>query len=250
MSEKEGIVFEKIALVIVGPFSVALGWFLNEWSSIASTHREDLRIKKKVLCNLLNFWHIIKRDNPDLMIDIIFGKILQKLPEDISKEGFLSILKPKIQSFAKASMHQMDSQETPAVTEKLAESIDLLSGVDPFLAYRLSGKQTILDFVKAYKNRYEKFMSALMIELDEESTSAFEELKKKLEPHITKELINVIEDDVRGVAASIGRRTFRRIDRKLREQSKFIAKEMQKKIDELFVSFGINGVMPDAFDMD
>lgn len=62
-------------------FSVAIGWLLNELGQWFRTRRDDKKIKRKILYNLLETSYIFNQLDTSKFIDMLTERIILRIPK-------------------------------------------------------------------------------------------------------------------------------------------------------------------------
>ncbi|MBL7766777.1 MAG: hypothetical protein JNJ58_11825 [Chitinophagaceae bacterium] len=183
--------------------SVAFGWLLNELGQWFKTRREDKRIKKKVLFYLLETLYAFRQLDTSEDIEIIAKKVLKRLPKEAqTEEG-----KKYLESFYKRIIPDLAEDDVADRLEELEDSykksIDDLSLVDPISAYRLKGKNRIIETFDQLSNYFDKLKEHFPDESDEiqnQSDTAIEFLK----PELLNAAILDLVIEIKNISLSIG----------------------------------------------
>lgn len=221
-------------IILVGVFA---GWFLNELSYYFRCRREDKRKLKEVLFNLLDIWHLMKANNPDLLIQITIDKLVGRFPDAFKSKEVLSFLKPFYQDFADGLMQQIVNKEISGIKERYETSVNSLAKIDPLLAHRLSGKLSVQDYLETFNERLNNVKNVFLDAGGSQDTMAFETIRAELKPLVMDEVVKTIEDDIKDVAYKIGIMTWMNTLQKLNKHYNYILREMDKKIDEFLENF-------------
>lgn len=226
----------KYVVPIISVICVIVGWMLNECSYYFRCRHEDKRILKDVLFNLLEIWHLLKTNNPDMVVDITIKKLISKYPE-ISEGGFtVSVLKPFYKGFFEKLFQGISNEEVLKVQKRYELSIDALTGFDPLLAYRLSGKFVIRDYIKVLDERLADLKLEIFEINESEGKAVLEYLKQIIKPMFLDEEIQVIEKDILSVSRRINIITLLKMRNKLKQHDIWIQNEIDKKMTQYFDS--------------
>ena len=199
--------------------SVAFGWLLNEMGQWFKLRREDKRIKKRVLFYLLETLYTFKQLDTSKDIELLTEKILLRLPkESQTVEGKLYI-----ESFYKMIIPDLAEDAAADKLEELEDSykksIDELSLVDPISAYRLKGKNNIIetfDQLYDYFDEAKEYFPEESNEIQNQSEKVIEILK----PELLKSSILDLIIEIKKISFSIGIVTWFRINKILSSKSK------------------------------
>ena len=217
-------------LILVGVFA---GWLLNELSYYFRCRRQDKRKLKEVLFNLLDIWHLMKANNPDLAVQITIDKLTGRFPDAFRNKEALLFLKPFYHDFADGLMQQIVSKEISGIKERYEISVNSLAKIDPLLAHRLSGKLSVHDYIKISNERIENFKRVISNFGTSDDLNALESLKQMVRPMIMDDVTKTMEDNIKEVSCKISVLTWFKTERKLGRHDAYILREPNKKMDEL-----------------
>lgn len=163
--------------MIVPLLAVALGWLLNELSSLVRLRREDRRTAGPVLTDLLEIRHRLLTLNEAVREYVKeLGKHLQ-LPSQAQLQ-----FQQYLQTLLQTSFPQ-----SPRFIEKYEEAVSTLARVDPIRAFRLRSQPLIAPFLDWLQSL------AASTETDAQiwSTVFEPELLGKFKPHIEELILDV-----------------------------------------------------------
>lgn len=194
--------------ILIGSLSVLLGWLLNEISQLFVSKRENRKVRKKVLFELLEVHFILKKldlwDLSEYLVCKLEEKFGEKVPED-EKQGVLIMIQKglleKIEQTAWEELEEIDKTYNDAVQE--------LSAVDPIRAYCLRNKTRLINQTDLFREYVQDIENQIK---DEEDINDF---KQVADPLILKKFKNEVEDlrdEISSLAGTIGRRTRKEID--------------------------------------
>ncbi len=213
------------------------GWLLNELSYYFRCRREDKKKLKEVLFNLLDIWHLMKANNPDLVVQITIDKLTGRFPDAFRNKEALLFWKPFYQDFADGLMQQIVNKEISGIKERYEISVNSLAEIDPLLAHRLSGKLSVQDYFETFNERLNNVKNVFLDAGRSQDTMAFETIRAELKPLVMDDVVKTIEDDIKDVAYKIGIMTWINTLQKLNKHYNYILREMDKKIDEFLENF-------------
>ncbi|MGB3478944.1 MAG: hypothetical protein WBB67_07270 [bacterium] len=205
---------------------------MNELSYYFRCRRQDKRKLKEVLFNLLDIWHLMKANNPDLAVQITIDKLTGRFPDAFRNKEALLFLKPFYQDFADDLMQQIVSKEISGIKERYEISVNSLAKIDPLLAHRLSEKLSVQDYFKTFNERLNNVKNVFLDAGGSQDTMTFETIKAELKPLIMDDVVKTIEDDIKDVAYKIGIITWINTLQKLNKHYGYILTEANKKIDK------------------
>ncbi|MFZ0332519.1 MAG: hypothetical protein WBG29_05580 [Candidatus Acidiferrales bacterium] len=163
--------------VIIPLLAVALGWLLNELSSLIRLRREDRRAAGPVLTDLLEIRHRLLTLNEAAKEYVKeLGKHLQ-----LSSQAQLQF-QQYLRTFLRTSFPQ-----SPLFIEQYEEAVSMLGRVDPIRAFRLRSQPLIAPLLDWLQNL------AASTETDTQiwSTVFEPELLGRFKPHIEELILDV-----------------------------------------------------------
>jgi hypothetical protein len=212
--------------------SITLGWFLNELSQWFRTRKEDKKVIKRVLYNLLETYYTFNQLNTSDLINLLTDRLLIRFPvQDQSSEtkDYLNKLFTEIiNGFIKDDI--VDRLERIEIG--YTGSIEELAAVDPITAYRLNGKVRIIGTFDILQ-KYIKEKVTQSAELNIQYQDQIELIK----PQIINEAINDLEDEIVAISLSINILTWIKAKNTLKNIRGRIRKDGEKKMDELLNKF-------------
>lgn len=188
----------KTILPLIG---VALGWLLSESGKIFSDKRQDKRKLKKLLFFLLELRHHFSKElsielGLDKYLDTMKNKMADKFEMDRNDPELnlgVNAWKPFIEQILNKNKNQNEK------FEYLSDNIDKvlidLSEIFPILAYELNGQHNI----KERLNRVDNYFNEIK-EMTDEIPFDF---KQWINPKLTKELINDLDESIEKVGKEI-----------------------------------------------
>lgn len=216
--------------------SVAFGWFLSEVGQWFRTRKEDKKIRKKVLYFLLETHFTFKKLDITPIIEIFTEKIIARYPREQQTEA----TKTHVESFYKQVIGNLLEDEAANNIEELEEnykkSIEDLSLVDPIIAYRLKGKNNIIEI---FDYLYDYFESAKeefpddASEIDRESEKLIEGVK----PELLNEALRGIESEILEISLNIGLVTYLKAKKIINNSKAKLSSDKIKAIDTFLDKF-------------
>lgn len=222
---------------IAALLSVAFGWFLNELGQWFRTRKEDRKIKKQVLFNLLETHFTFNKLDTSEITNLLSRKVLERIPKSEQTEEAKQYINQLYSGIIGGFAEDNVAESLEETEEHFTKSINELSKLDPITAYRLNGKNKIFqvfDLLHDYDDEVkEKFPNEPG--LNEQIELTVETIK----PEIIKDAISDLEDEIKGIALSINFWTWYRATKTVKNTKTKIRKDDEKKIDDL-----LNLVMP------
>ena len=212
--------------------SITLGWFLNELSQWFRTRKEDKKVIKRVLYNLLETYFTFNQLNTSDLIHLLTDRLLIRFPvqdQSLETKDYLNKLFSEIiNGFIKDDI--VGRLEKIEVGYTL--SIENLAAVDPITAYRLNGKTRIIETFDILQEHIKEKV-AQSIELN----AQFQDHIDSIKPQIINEAINDLEDEILAISFSINILTWIKTKNTLKRIKGKIKKDGEKKMDELLNKF-------------
>jgi hypothetical protein len=212
--------------------SITLGWFLNELSQWFRTRKEDKKVIKRVLYNLLETYFTFNQLNTYDLIHLLTDRLLIRFPvQDQSfetKDYLNKLFSEIINGFIKDDI--VGRLEKIEIGYTL--SIENLAAVDPITAYRLNGKTRIIETFDILQEHIKEKV-AQSIELNVQ----FQEHIDSIKSQIINEAINDLEDEILAISFSINILTWIKAKNTLKRIKGKIKKDGEKKMDELLNKF-------------
>ena len=228
----------KIILPIITTLiGIILGFILNELSYIYRIHREDKRKLKKVLFNLLDFYYLLNHLNVDDYIEILLKKIKEKFLK-YNPEQNLEDAKPIFKSFLLDSIKSVDLPKFKELQVSYVESINEIAQVDPVLAYSLSGRTDLYNFISIHIDEYFNNAEIFINSKDSNYDRLVTYFKPKQKKDLFKDAIKTVSNDINNVSKKIGLSIKKDSQRILKKLDKKISDEILKKIDDYLDEFG------------
>ncbi len=238
----------EIKTFIITSLSLTLGWVLNELSSFFKAKKEQKNSLREVLHVQLNIWFIIRRTNITYIRKGIKQSLISKgVSDEKSLESFDFIFK----SYVESLMHEIFSNGIQEIESKYKQKIENLAVHYPFLAYKLSDKQLLHN----YLNTLEKYLRKIELglgdtisfseggNLEEAATNAqaLDKLRDKIKPYLYNEASMSIENDIIIVSKKLGMVNYFSAKKFLKKKSeKEFLKEYIEQIDQLIIEFEKN----------
>lgn len=222
---------------ILGPLvGVTLGWFLNEMSFWFRSKREDKKKIKEVLYNLIETYHTLYTGNPEPLIEMFSKKIAEKfsIQKEEDKTALKTILKPVIEEYLK---QLLPIEKLKEIKERYEKAVNSLASTEPLLAYHISGRPDIFEFI----DNYESYTISLAKKHfgDFSDTNNIDNSQKHLtgiKNVLINKIFDIFEKDINSVAWKINPIVWY----KTRGAIKFIKKDKIKKgeefVEELFAT--------------
>lgn len=204
----------KTILPLIG---VIIGWLLSESGKIFADKRQDKRRLQKLLFFLLELrYHFSKELSIEIDLDYYISTLKHKMVNKLGLEiGIpeLSIGLDTWKPIIEQTIRRTNSKENSI--DFLIENIDKilieLAEVFPILAYELSGRHNIKDRLKRLDNYFDE-INSLTNELPFD-------IKKWINPKLTKELLDDIDKSIAYVASKIGNKTYKMSIEKIEDMS-------------------------------
>lgn len=217
--------------ILVGSLSVGLGWFLNEVSQLFRNRSENRRIKNRVLHDLLEMNFVLSKLDLKPIVDLMILEIQRHVPIQISfseKEHLSDALHKMMLS----KLEDDIIDELEDLDENYQNSIRELSKVDPVRAYYLRNKTRLFQNF----DKIEDYIASVKNDFINEEANQNEEFGNILNPLITKQFSNEIENlrqDTLDLANSIGFQTKSKVHKILEKNKIVMTDEMSATIQPI-----------------
>lgn len=213
-------------------FSVAFGWFLNELGQWFRTRKEDKKIKKQILYNLLETNFIFNQLDTSEITQMLTVRILLRIPENEHTEELKQYLNQLYSGVIGRLIQNDVADKLTTIEEKYTKAVDTLATIDPITAYRLNGKTNIIQSFDLLQKYFEEVKGHFPGE-EEIVQNKISSTIDALKPEIIKEAIFDLEVEIKDIAFSINLLTWFEAKRTLKSSKVRIKTEGEKKIDEL-----------------
>jgi hypothetical protein len=227
----------KVFLPLIG---VAIGWLLSESGKILNDKRQDKRKLKKLLFFLLELRYYFARElSTELDLDKYFNILITKMADKFGIDTNAPEINLGLNSF-KPILVQLISKNN-AQDDKfkyLEDNIDKilieLAEIFPILAYELNGRHNI----KERLNKANNYFSELQSVTDELPF----DLKQWINPKLTKDLLDDLDESIKRIAIQIDKQTLKDSKKKIgkmvfedddSDMNKFIDEYLEKIIENI-----------------
>jgi hypothetical protein len=222
------------ALMYLMPLAgVALGFILNEASYWLRIRRDDRKKIKGVLYNLLEIFNELYSSYLlDVNKELFIKKYISKLPLDTDEQ------RKFLYSNLKEIIEKLYKQLAPAdKLEKIKSgyltAINSLASIDPLLAYKVSGKSSIMEYIATAISEIDRCIKNLSSEEEPQVMEVKDEVIDKISA--------IIEEDIKEVSWKINILTWYRskqIIHYIKEEKRIEAQEeMDQMINKVVAKF-------------
>ena len=184
---------------------VLIGWLLSESGKIFADKRQDKRKLKKLLYFLLELrYHFSKELSYELDIDRYINLLKNRLAD---KAGIdrnapelnvgIDVWKPFLENLLAKSKTQDKTFEY--LSENIEKILIDLAEILPILAYELSGRHNIKERLNKVDNYFSEVQSLM-------EDMPFD-IKQWVNPKLTKELLDELDDSIEEIARQIDNQT-------------------------------------------
>lgn len=191
------------SLVALG--SALFGWLLNESSQWLKGRRDDKKILKKTLYYLLETLYIFNKFNFSKDLDEFFEKGIEKFPEELKTNEAIKFIKHNCKEYISKILIADINTNFKNLEESYIKCLDELSLVQPIAAYRLRGKNNILNTFE-YLNSYCDSISELSNNSPENEKllkAHLENLIEILKPDVINDAINDLKEEIINISRKI-----------------------------------------------
>lgn len=216
--------------------SVAFGWSLNEFGQWIRSRKEDKRIKRKVLFILLEIHYTFTKLDIYEDLEIIEKNIKNKIPESEQTPEFEQFINKTLNQHLYKMIEASVKSNTESLEETYKKAIEGLAEVDPVTAFRLNGKNKILENFGLLNMYFDSIKGEFPEEIGE-INSQTELIMQKFRPEIVKSGLKELEKEIKGISYSIGFLTFLKVEKTIKSRKKSTAKISDKEIDKYFSNY-------------
>jgi hypothetical protein len=223
--------------VIATLVGIFIGWLLNELSYIIRCHREDRKQLKEVLHNLLETWYLIRVTNTEKIADLVAKEVKHTLLPIYNEPGIYQLLRESFNQYINSILEEFSFfKDIKEVETRYQDSVRDLASVDPILAYTLSGKKFVFNYLEYLDFSSRKIESLAQSDKETKKEVNIEEVLRNLKELFKTELyenaLSTLKQDIRQVAWKVGPITWIQTRRLLRKSKlEFTKKEKQEMID-------------------
>jgi hypothetical protein len=201
-------IYIPIASTLLG---ILIGWILNELRDFIKLRRENKQIINSVLFNLLEIRFLVSKTDLEKFTNITIDYLKSMLPNENPKDIQI-IINQVFNIFFQTIIAEQHTSEIKKIEFKYKESVSLLSRIDPILAYNISGKLNLynyLDYLKDYSGKVnEIFELEINSVKSERHVMNLDDIKNILEqalrPVLYLEALKVITNDIKKVSKKLG----------------------------------------------
>lgn len=215
------------AVPFIGLIGIIVGWALTQWSNLSKVQRENKSNLKLVLFNLLEVHHVINTTDENKFIKIMSENIFKKfLPKEEYSKLSEDVIKQSFGDFIKKSIFPHLNKRLPQIKKDYEESLETIKKIDPILAFKLSGKTEIIDYLDN--------LSLMMKPLESNEGDRLEtkRLLNKLSPNLRRKMLESFEENIKTVAYKINLRTWFKVKNRLSKSE--ITNIEESEIMEIF----------------
>lgn len=217
---------------ITAILSVIVGWSLNEVGQWIKSRQEDIKIKKKILYNLLETNFILNQLDTSNISQILSERLILRIPPEEQTEQLKNEIKQLHSTLINDIIKDMVSQNLKSIETKYENAIENLATIDPMTAYRLNGKTKIMDVFDSVQLYYHQAQEQYPFEV-EQMDGAIKLTTTFIDNNIIKEAQHGLEAEIKQIAFSISIRTWIKAKRTLKYLKESIKHDDIQKIDEL-----------------
>lgn len=199
---------DQILTTLTTAGSLALGWTLNELSGYFKSGRERRQVLNKILFHQLSIRDIIFKTDVEAMEKAI-GDIITKKLNPEQKENVRELFSAIFSGFIHHELNRRFSSDIKRIMAGYKSAIAELSRIDPYVTYKISDKDVVLDYL-SYLDDYFNFVED-HLEADKKDKGDMLSLKRpiavirqKVTPFIRESALETIELDIRLIAKAKG----------------------------------------------
>ncbi|WP_258102089.1 hypothetical protein [Marinoscillum pacificum] len=219
----------KTILPLIGTLvGVLVGWLLNELRDHFKVKRENRKIINSILFTLLEIRFVLTKTKLDDFIPSLVEFLQKSFPgEDI--KSIQPIINQMFNIFLQKELSEKLGNDIGKIEAKYNDSIKELASIEPILAYSISGKTQLynyLEFLEDYTGKVDELFKMELNNTEEafNFNSLKEVLTNSVQPILYNEALQTVTDDILQVSRKIGLRYY------------FSTKKVIKRQDSLIIA--------------
>lgn len=206
-----------------------VGGLVAEVRNIIQLRRDVNKARNNLLYKLLDIWFIVKSRDIDNFFEAFFDRFSTKL--NVPKSLIIEDFKKNTELNNTIAKMIKDRFPTEHLELKYQEAVDLLGPLDPILAYRMSGKESLIRY-QDFSAMCKKYVFGSLTPEDISIDNFIGHVKEFVDKRLAREVLSLIEDDIRNVGDKIGGRTRSGIEETFRRLETRATDETNTLIDE------------------
>lgn len=214
-------------------FSVAFGWFLNELGQWFRTRKEDKKIKKQVLYNLLEVYYTFSRLDTSDITKNITNAVLSRIPQEEQTDELKQQMNLLYSTIANNIIKEEIASKFDSIEKKYTEAIDHLAAIDPITAYRLNGRAKIMQGFEMMHSSMEEVQEHFPEGNNEEMQTQITSVINILKPDIIKEGIQDLEEEITNISLGINPLLYYRTKKTIQVIKDRMKDNFKEEIEEL-----------------
>lgn len=199
---------DTIITSITSIVSLSIGWLLNEFGSWFKERRENKRILKNVLFHLLEMLHSFQKLNISKDISKITEMTMKWIPETENIEGAKEELNKLYLQIFSGIFEENVKEELTDLEGNYIKSVEQLSHVNPVMAYRLKGRNKIMQGFEVMNNSISQMQNIIGINESEPNYLQTNQFINILKPEIVEASITALKEEILEISKIIGRSTY------------------------------------------
>lgn len=211
---------------------VLIGWILTQFSAWYRGRKEDNKIRKQVLFNLLEINLLLEKMSilSVKKLELFTTKLLKAIPgiedspanKEECKKVFSVVYKPLIKQFFNDHLRE--------INQSYQSSINSLAPVDPLIAYYLNGKTDVFQRIENLISQLPAQIATSGMSLDD-INSLTHSLSEVLHDKVYGDSVKDIKELTVELSEKIGYRTKKKVKKLLSKA--VVLEEDDKEMDEL-----------------
>lgn len=212
--------------------SILLGWMLNQFGQWFRGKQEDKKNLKLVLFNLLEIYYRLVRSDVEVLLTKASEKILSKVPQKDQNEETKNYVRSICSKFLEGHLKAELLKDISPLQENYQNAIKILATVDPFTAYRLSGKTNVLQIFDSVQVALDQMKASYPTE-NTEFENGSKAVIHAIKPNIMHFTQNDLENDIRTVAFKVSPLAWYRAIKTIKQIKINSNKQIDKTVDDL-----------------
>lgn len=205
--------------------SLTIGWLLNEFGSWFKERRENKRILKNVLFHLLEMLHSFQKLNISKDISKITEMTMKWIPEIEKVEGAKEELNKFYLQIFSGIFEQNVKEELAELEGNYIKSVEQLSHVNPVMAYRLKGRNKIMQGFEIMNHSISEMQNIIGINDSETTYVEPTQFVNILKPDIVEASISTLKEEIIEIAKCVGIKTLKDVKYSFEKNETDISKD-------------------------
>ena len=217
-----------------------VGWLMNELSQWFKNSREEKRILKKVIFNLLETYAIFLRSNIEKEVEYITDFVHSELDELDKTKYSKEVLKNFYLEIYEISSFKALKFELNNIKKNYKDSMIELSQINPIIAYKLNGETDYFERFENAEKEINNLKTNLQAHFLENMDFNSSEIIRIFRPEILKKTKETLKNELLNLSRNISFNYKWKMKKILEKMENKHEIEFKKKIKELIIKLKNN----------